>query len=46
MGLLDYDQYIGLLKECGYDGAVVLHGLSEEQVPLCANFLQGKIDSV
>ncbi len=43
-GLLDYDQYLGLLKECGYDGAVVLHGLSEEQVPFCVNFLQKKID--
>ena len=43
-GLLDYDQYLGLLKECGYDGAVVLHGLSEEQVPFCVKFLQEKID--
>ncbi len=45
-GLLDYDQYIGLLKKNGYDGAVVLHGLSEEQVPFCTKFLQEKIDSV
>lgn len=45
-GLLDYDQYIGLLNEVGYDGAVVLHGLSEEQVPFCANFLQEKIDAL
>ena len=43
-GLLDYDQYLGLLKECSYDGAVVLHGLSEEQVPFCVKFLQEKID--
>jgi sugar phosphate isomerase/epimerase len=42
-GLLDYDQYLGLLKESGYDGAVVLHGLSEEQVPFCTNFLREKI---
>ena len=42
-GLLDYDQYLGLLKESGYDGAVVLHGLSEAQVPFCTNFLQEKI---
>ncbi|MCY4402778.1 MAG: sugar phosphate isomerase/epimerase [Candidatus Poribacteria bacterium] len=45
-GLLDYDQYIGLLKESGYDGAVVLHGLTEDQVPFCTNFLQEKIDSL
>ena len=42
-GLLDYDQYLGLLKESGYNGAVVLHGLSEEQVPFCTNFLREKI---
>ena len=42
-GLLDYDQYLGLLKENGYDGAVVLHGLSEAQVPFCTNFLREKI---
>lgn len=45
-GLLDYDQYIGLLNEADYDGAVVLHGLSEAQIPFCVNFLQEKIDSV
>ena len=45
-GMLDYDQYIGLLSEVGYDGAVVLHGLSEEQVPYCVNFLQAKIDAL
>ena len=45
-GLLDYDQYLRLLKECGYDGAVVLHGLSEEQVPYCVDFLQEKIDTL
>lgn len=45
-GLLDYDQYIGLLNEVGYDGAVVLHGLSEEQVPFCVNFLREKIEGL
>ena len=45
-GLLDYDQYIGLLKESGYEGAIVLHGLSEEQIPFCTKFLQEKIDMV
>ncbi len=45
-GLLDYDQYISLLKKSGYEGAVVLHGLTEEQVPFCTKFLQEKIDAV
>ncbi len=44
-GLLDYDQYLRLLSECGYDGAVVLHGLTEEQIPYCVKFLQEKIDA-
>ena len=44
IGLLDYDQYIRLLKDCCYDGAVVLHGLKEEQVPYCVKFLQEKIN--
>ena len=45
-GLLNYDQYIGLLNEVGYDGAIVLHGLSEAQVPFCVNFLRDKIDAL
>ena len=45
-GLLDYDQYIRLLSECGFVGAVVLHGLTEEQVQYCVKFLQEKIDAV
>lgn len=45
-GVLDYDQYLGLLKRSGYEGAVVLHGLSEDQVPFCVKFLQEKIDAL
>ncbi len=45
-GLLDYEQYLGLLKQIGYDGAVVLHGLSEAQVPYCTEFLRQKIAAI
>ena len=45
-GLLDYDQYIELLQKSGYEGAVVLHGLSEEQVGFCCKFLREKIDAL
>jgi sugar phosphate isomerase/epimerase len=42
-GLLDYDRYVGLLKEAGYDGALVLHGLAEDQIDGCVTFLRSKI---
>lgn len=45
-GLLDYDLYLNLLKENGYEGAVVLHGLSEEQIPDSTQFLREKINSI
>ena len=39
-GLLDYGYYIDLLDQSGFDGAVVLHGLSAEQAPDCVAFLR------
>jgi sugar phosphate isomerase/epimerase len=39
-GLLDYGHYIHLLRQCGFDGAVVLHGLSAAQAPGCVAFLR------
>ena len=42
-GVLDFDRYVDLLKKNGYDGAVVLHGLTEEQAPGCRDFLRSKI---
>jgi sugar phosphate isomerase/epimerase len=39
-GLLDYGHYIHLLRQCGFDGAVVLHGLSAAQSPACVAFLR------
>ncbi len=42
-GLLDYDLYTKLLRQSGYDGAWVLHGLSEAQVPECVAFLRARL---
>jgi sugar phosphate isomerase/epimerase len=43
-GMLDYDRYVQLLKEVSYSGALVLHGLAEDQIDSCVAFLRGKVD--
>lgn len=40
-GILDFKLYLQLLKQTGYDGPIVMHGLSEEQVPASRDFLKG-----
>lgn len=42
-GLLDYDWYIAQLRRVGYDDAIVMHGLTEAQVPGCVQFMRGKL---
>src|SRR5208283_2104212 len=42
-GKLDYDRYLTLLHACGFKGPLLLHGLSEAQVPGCVAFLRKKI---
>jgi len=42
-GRLDYDRYLRLLREADYRGALVLHGLEEEQVPACRRFLAARV---
>lgn len=42
-GMLDYDLYLGLLRKCRYDGPLIIHGLSESQVPDCVAFLKEKL---
>ena len=42
-GLLDYDLYIELLRAAGYEGPLILHGLSEEEVKESAAFLRRKL---
>lgn len=42
-GLLDYDQYVSLLSEAAPEVPLILHGLSEAQVPGCIAFLEEKL---
>lgn len=42
-GQLDYDRYLSLLHAYGFRGPLLLHGLSEAQVPGCVAFLRGKL---
>jgi sugar phosphate isomerase/epimerase len=39
-GSLDYEYYLSLLKSVNYDGPLIVHGLSEEQVPVSIAFLK------
>ncbi len=39
-GLLDYDLYMALLRSARFDGALVLHGLREDDVDGCVAFLR------
>jgi len=45
-GLLDYDRYLGLLRACEFRGPLLLHGLSEAQVPGCVAFLREKLGRI
>jgi sugar phosphate isomerase/epimerase len=45
-GLLDYDLYLKLLRQHGYAGPLVLHGLDEGQVEAAVSFLRGKLNAV
>ena len=42
-GLLDWDTYLTLLKQSPYDGPIILHNLSESQVPQCVRFIQDRL---
>jgi len=44
-GKLDYDQYVALLRTYGFKGPLLLHGLSEAQVPGCVAFLREKLST-
>jgi sugar phosphate isomerase/epimerase len=42
-GMLDYDRYIGLLHRVDFDGALILHGLREDQVDASVAFLRDRL---
>jgi sugar phosphate isomerase/epimerase len=42
-GKLDYDRYLSLLRAHGFKGPLLLHGLSEAQVPGCVAFLRERL---
>jgi sugar phosphate isomerase/epimerase len=42
-GTLDYDHYLGLLRRAGFDGPLVLHGLSPNEVDDSVRFLERKL---
>ena len=39
-GLLDYPLYLALLQHSGFTGALILHGLAEEDVAACLAFVR------
>lgn len=45
-GCLDYKAYIRLLYEMGYSGALILHGLTEREVPGSIKFLREYLNGV
>jgi len=45
-GKLDYGRYLSLLHAYGFKGPLLLHGLSEAQVPGCVAFLREKLARV
>ncbi|MDP9136364.1 MAG: sugar phosphate isomerase/epimerase [Actinomycetota bacterium] len=45
-GGLDYALYAQLLRDAAFDGPLVLHGLSEEQVPTAADFVRAQLELV
>lgn len=45
-GLLDYRTYLKLLKDCNFQGPLILHGLSEAQVPESLAFLRKQLEQL
>jgi sugar phosphate isomerase/epimerase len=45
-GKLDYDRYLSLLHRYGFRGPILLHSLSETDVPGCVKFLREKLAKI
>jgi len=45
-GVMDYDFYLSQLSAAGFGGALVTHGLTEDQVPACVEFLKRKLSGL
>jgi sugar phosphate isomerase/epimerase len=43
-GKLDFDLYLKLLSEVGYSGAIIMHGLKEDEMPVAKKHLEAIID--
>jgi sugar phosphate isomerase/epimerase len=43
-GELAYDDYVRLLRQAAYDGPLILHGLSEDDVPGAVAFLHAQLE--
>ncbi|MBQ6477911.1 MAG: sugar phosphate isomerase/epimerase [Erysipelotrichaceae bacterium] len=44
MGKIDFPLFVSLLIEYGYEGPIIMHGLKEEDVVTCRNYLEGVMD--
>jgi sugar phosphate isomerase/epimerase len=44
-GIMDFEHYLGLLRAHGFAGPLIMHGMTEVQVPDAVRFLRGKLGS-
>lgn len=42
-GVVDYDLYLRLLRQAGFEGPIILHGLDETEVDECVAFLRDRL---
>jgi sugar phosphate isomerase/epimerase len=42
-GVLDYPFFLGRLREVGFDGPLITHGLSAQEAPGVATFLKEQL---